>query len=377
MALAASFACAFVSAASAFRQPRSGQSSLRRALSKREQGIFESCTLATAEPNCVQRLALMHAGGLDVVVFPVAGSSLHALGRYAAAARRLGMSVMWELGDAAWWQQSASGTGGASDFPQFAAACGCSDNGDLLAYIVHWMGSLPATFGYYAIDDSMLEPSDREAVAAYVARIKRVDPVHLTMIGAFSDVQRQEYEGLADLIGQEVYPITTSPILPQGDNWATWSELDREARDTQQQADRAGKHSAFILQAFSWGDNLADGSAIGICPQTDTTIACAVRLRYPSPAEQLVLRNTVQKHAHPALVLWYSFPGTYGQATNPDPFYAPISYTEAAQRWAGLSATIRAPLPVDLSELGDCQNPARPGRARCKARRRASPRKST
>jgi hypothetical protein len=377
VALAASFACAFVSAASAFRPPRRSQSSLHRALSKREQGIFERCSLATAEPNCVQRLALMHAGGLNVVVFPVAGASLYALGRYAAAARRLGMSVMWELGDPVWWQQSASGTRGASDFPQFAAACGCSASGDLLAYIVRWMGSLPATFGYYAIDDTMLEPGDREAVAAYLATIKRIDPVHVTMIGAFSDAQRREYEGLADLVGQEVYPITTSPILPQGDNWATWSELSREARDTQRQADRAGKQSAFILQAFSWGDNVADGSAIGICPQTDTTIACAERLRYPRPQEQLVLRNTIQRVARPRLVLWYSFPGTYGQATNPDPFYAPISYTEAAQRWIGLSAAIKAPLPVALSKRGDCQNRARPRQTRCKARRRVSPRKST
>jgi hypothetical protein len=214
-------------------------------------------------------------------------------------------------------------------------------------------------------------------VSAYLATIKRVDPIHPTMIGAFSDVQRQEYEGLADLIGQEVYPITTSPILPQGDNWATWSELGRQARDTQQQADRAGKQSAFILQAFSWGDNLADGRAIGICPQTDTTIACAERLRYPSAGEQLALRNTVQKDAHPALVLWYSFPGTYGQAANPDPFYAPISYTEAAERWIGLLAAIKAPLPVALSKRGNCQDQARPRPTRCKARRRASPRKST
>jgi hypothetical protein len=319
----------------------------------------------------------MRAGGVDVVVFPLAGASLDALGRYAAAARRLGMAVMWELGDPAWWHQPESGTEGTSDFPQFAAACGCSENGDLLAYIVHWAGSLPATFGYYAIDDSMLEPSDREAVAAYMARIKRVDPVHLTMIGAFSDAQRQEYEGLADLIGQEVYPITTDPILPRADNWATWSELVREARVTQQQADRAGKSSAFILQAFSWGDNIADGSAIGICPQTDTTMVCAGRLRYPSAGEQLVLRDTVEKNARPALVLWYSFPGTYGQAANPDSFYAPISYTEAARRWAGLSAAIRARLPVDLSELGHCENQARPGRTRCKARRRGTPKKST
>src|ERR1700745_2764619 len=90
---------------------------------------------------------------------------------------------MGELGDPVWWQQSASGTQGASDFPQFAAACGCSDKGDLLAYTVRWLGTLPATFGYYTIDDTMLEPGDREAVAAYLATIKRVDPIHLTMIG--------------------------------------------------------------------------------------------------------------------------------------------------------------------------------------------------
>lgn len=309
------------------------------------QGIFEGCQLDNQLPTCEQRLATMHAGGLQVVVIPAWGVSLDSLSQYAAAARGLGMSVMWELSNPAWWQQGPGGSGAASDFSQFASACGCSNNGALLGYVVHWLSALPGTYGYYAADDSMLSPGDEPGVASYVAQIKQQDAVHTVLIGAANTGQGQQYEqGTAAQVGQEMYPVSTSSLLPQSANQATWDSIDYAATTTQHAADQAGKQSVAILQAFSWGDNVDDGSAIGVCNSSDTTASCAAKLRYPSGTEQLALRNAVLSNSRPQLILWYSFAGTSGSAPA-NTYNAPISPDEAAARWSGLSAAIQAPPP--------------------------------
>jgi hypothetical protein len=287
----------------------------------------------------------MHSGGLQVVVIPAWGASLDSLTQYAAAARGLGMSVMWELSNPAWWQQPSTDTGAASSFSQFASACGCSDNGALLAYVVRWLAALPSTYGYYAADDSMLSPGDSSGVASYVARIKQQDAGHMVLIGAANTGQGQQYEqGTVAQVGQEMYPVSTGSLLPASANQATWDSINFAATTTQRAADQAGKQSVAIIQAFSWGDNVDDGRAIGVCNSADTTASCAAKLRYPSGAEQLALRNAVLENAHPQLILWYSFNGTSGFAQT-NTYNAPISPDEAAARWAGLSAAIQAPAP--------------------------------
>jgi hypothetical protein len=309
------------------------------------QGIFDSCPLDSQLGACEQRLSTMHSGGLQVVVIPAWGASLDSLTQYAATARGLGMSVMWELSNPAWWQQAPTDTGAASSFSQFASACGCSDNGALLAYVVHWLATLPGTYGYYAADDSMLSPGDGAGVASYVTRIKQQDAGHMVLIGAANTGQGQQYEqGTVAQVGQEMYPVSTSSLLPASANQATWDSINFAATTTQHAADQAGKQSVAIIQAFSWGDNVDDGRAIGVCSSADATASCAAKLRYPSGAEQLALRNAVLDNAHPQLILWYSFNGTSGFA-DANTYNAPISPDEAAARWAGLSAAIQAPAP--------------------------------
>jgi hypothetical protein len=313
------------------------------------QGIFENCPLDSQLGACEQRLSTMHSGGLQVVVIQAWGVSLDSLSQYAAAARGLGMSVMWELSDPAWWQQAASGTGAASSFSQFASACGCSNNGDLLAYVVRWLAALPGTYGYYAADDSMISPGDEAGVASYVARIKQQDAGHMVLIGAANTGQGQQYEqGTVAQVGQEMYPVSTGSLLPASANQGTWDSINFAASTTQHAADQAGKQSVAIIQAFSWGDNVDDGSAIGVCNSADTTASCAAKLRYPSGAEQLALRNSVLSNSRPQLMLWYSFTGTSGFAQT-NTYNAPISPDEAAARWAGLSAAIQAPAPSAAS----------------------------
>jgi hypothetical protein len=316
------------------------------------QGIFESCPLDGALATCEQRLGVMHSGGLQVVVTPPSGASLDSLSQYTAAAHGLGMSVLWELSDAAWWQQPSSGTGAATDFSQFATACGCSTNGAVLAFMTHWLGSLPGTYGYYAADDSMIGPNDQPGITSYVAQIKQTDPGHPIMIGAANGAQRHQYQGTVDLAAQEFYPVSTSSLLPASANQSTWDSIDQAAADTQSTADHAGKASAVILQAFTWGDNVDDGRAIGVCNSADTTASCNAKLRYPSGTEQLALRDAVLRNSHPQLILWWSFQGTYGYAQDPGSYFATPSPAEAASRWAGLSAAIQAPFPARASGVG-------------------------
>lgn len=308
------------------------------------EGVFEGCPLDTAMPTCVHRLAVMRQGGITVVVIPAWSGSLNSLATYAAAAHWLGMSVMWETSSQGWWQDPPTSTSMDGEFQAFSAGCGCTQNDQVLAYMIHWLGSLPGTYGYYAADDSMLAPSDAQGVASYVAEIKQQDPVHTVMIGSTDQSQTDQYEHLADMIGAEVYPVTNSSLMPVAANQGMWDSVAQTVIDTQRSANNAGKQSAFILQAFTWGDNLSDGQAIGVCSPSDTQASCYAKLLYPSADEQLQLRNEVLEHAHPRLILWYSFSGTYGQAGD-DTYSIYPTGAVAASRWSALSAAIQAPPP--------------------------------
>lgn len=319
------------------------------------EGIFESCPIDTALQTCTQRLSVMHGAGIQVVVIPAHGVSLNGLSQYAAAAHGAGMAVMWELSNPNWWQQPPTSTQMSGTYSAFASACGCSDNGSLLPFVVHWLGQLPGTYGYYAADDSMIGPNDKAGITSYSAQIKQADPAHVVLLGAANTAQRHQYESAVDLAAQEFYPVSTSSLLPVGSNQPTWDSIDAAASDVQQTADAAGKASAVILQAFTWGDNVDDGSAIGVCSSADTTASCNARLRYPSGAEQLALRNAVLRNAHPQLILWWSFQGTYGYAQDPGPYFATPSPAEAASRWAGLSSAIQAPLPSNSTGAASAQ----------------------
>jgi hypothetical protein len=308
------------------------------------EGVFENCNLDTQMPTCVQRLEVMRQGGMQVVAISAASSAPASLAAYAASAHSLGMSVMWELSDPNWWQGPATSTSIDANYSGFVAACGCTQNGALLAYLIHWLGQLPGTYGYYAADDLALSPGDQPAMAAYIAEIKRQDPNHTVMIGSADLSQTATYQSLADVMGTEIYPVTNDPMMPVSANQATWDSIGQWATDSQQAANRAGKQSAFILQAFTWGDNLSDGQVIGACSSSDTQLSCYSKTRYPTAADQLELRNEILLHAHPKLILWWSFPGTYGDVTG-DTYSLYPSGAEAAARWSGLAAAVKAPFP--------------------------------
>jgi hypothetical protein len=308
------------------------------------EGIFESCPLDGSMQTCTHRLDLMRQGGVQVVVIAASGASMASLQNYADAAQSRGMFVMWEISDPGWWQQPPTSDGVASTFPAFASACGCDQSGTLLAYMVSWLGSLPGTYGYYAVDDWMLGPDDEAGVATYVRRIKQRDSTHTIMIGSGDQSETDTYQPISDVIGTMIYPVTTDRLTPLSANLATWRGVAESATEAQRSGDTAGKESAFILQAFTWGDNIDDGIAIGACSPTDDKWTCYRRLRYPAAAEQRELRDVVLRHSHPKLVLWWSFPATYGQI-GADTYSIYPTGSTASSRWRGLAGVIKAPQP--------------------------------
>ena len=162
----------------------------------------------------------------------------------------------------------------------------------------------------------------------YVNEIKSVDPDHMVMVGS-NQSQGTTYYGTGASIGNEIYPETTSSLLPLGRNLASWDSVQQSVSEDQRAATRAGTPSAFILQAFSFGDSLGDGEAVGACTPKMTQAQCASVLRYPEAGVQLELRNQVLEHAHPKLILWF----TFNQANQGD-------------RWAALTHVVNATLPA-------------------------------
>src|SRR5437588_1140145 len=81
------------------------------------EGVFENCPLDTAMATCQQRLQVMHAGGVQVVLISASSGSLDSLSSYAATANSLGMGVMWEISNPDWWQQPGDATGMRADYP--------------------------------------------------------------------------------------------------------------------------------------------------------------------------------------------------------------------------------------------------------------------
>ncbi len=292
------------------------------------QGIFDSCALSTSLSVCEQDLTQMHQAGLQVVVMSAQWDTLSEISAYAAYAQSIGMSVMWELNDPGYWGGAWIGSSAATDWPAFSSACGCTDTTQVLDYMIRYLAALPATYGYYAADDWTLTPNQQQGLRQYVSEIQSVDPSHMVMVGS-SQGDGTTYYSSGATMGNEIYPETTASLMPYGDNLATWDTVQQAVSQDQRAATRTGTASAFILQAFSFGDNLDDGEAVGVCTAAMTAAHCASLLQYPSQAVQLELRNQVLLNAHPKLILWY----TFAQASQ-------------GGNWGALSNVVQAPYPT-------------------------------
>jgi hypothetical protein len=295
------------------------------------QGIFDSCNLANGLTACEQDLLQMHQAGLQVVVVSAAWDTLDQISAYAAYAQSINMSVMWELNDPGYWGGAWIGSNAAADWPSFSTACGCTATDQVLSYMIQWLSALPATYGYYAADDSTLEPGQAAGLRQYVNQIKSVDPTHMVMVGS-AQGQGTTYYSSGATIGNEIYPETTRSLMPAGQNLAVWQSVQESITQDQRAATQQGTSSAFILQAFSFGDNLSDGEAVGACTASMSQAQCASRLQLPSASVELALRNEALQYAHPKLILWY----TYAQASQ-------------GNHWGDLTSAVKAQYPVSAA----------------------------
>ena len=325
------------------------------------EGIFDGCDITVDISSCEQDLQAIHAAGMQVVVANIPlGATLDEITAYASAAQAAGVSVMWELNDAGFWGGTWTANSAAYDYSEFATPCGCTDTTQVLQYMIQALAALPATYGYYAADDWTLSPSDTPALSQYVSEIKAVDPSHMVMIGSAVS-QGTSFYSTGATIGNEIYPETTNDLMPAGQNLATWDSVDQGIAQDQRAATSNGSPAAFILQAFTFGDSLADGEAVGVCTPQMTAAQCAGLLSYPSAAVQLQLRNEVLQHSHPKLILWYTFSQTYGQG----------------DRWTGLTTAVTAPYPATATTARARHSrahlkPARHSRKRPAKRHRAA-----
>jgi hypothetical protein len=320
------------------------------------QGMFDDCDLSSSLTTCEQDLAQMHQAGLQVVVESAQWDTMDEISSYATYAQSIGMSVMWELDDPGYWGGAWIGSSAAGDWSSFSSACGCTGTTHILDYMIQWLSALPATYGYYAADDSSLEPGQAAGLKQYVNEIKSVDPSHMVMVGS-SQGQGTTYYSSGATIGNEIYPETTTSLMPYNRNLAIWQTVQQSIVQDQRAATQEGASSAFILQAFSFGDNLSDGEAVGACTASMSQAQCASRLQFPSASVQLELRNQALQNAHPKLILWY----TYSQASQ-------------GNHWGELTSVVKAQYPISASAAR--AKSARKTAARKTAARKAAARKA-
>jgi hypothetical protein len=316
------------------------------------QGMFDSCDLSTSLTTCEQDLLQMHQAGLQVAVTSAEWDTLDEISAYASYAQSIGMSVMWELDDPGYWGGAWIGSSAAADWSSFSSACGCTSTSQILNYMIQWLSALPATYGYYAADDSTLEPGQAAGLKQYVNEIKSVDPSHMVMVGS-AQGQGTTYYSSGAAIGNEIYPETTASLMPYNRNLAIWQSVQQSVAQDQRAATQEGAPSAFILQAFSFGDNLSDGEAVGACTAAMSSAQCANRLQFPAAGVQLELRNQALENAHPKLILWY----TYSQASQ-------------GNHWADLTSVVKAQYPLSAS-AARAKSPRKASRKHA-ARRRSS-----
>lgn len=255
------------------------------------QGLFEDCAGDDGQARCIDRLHAMSAGGFSLTVnySQFYGSAADQLDD-ASTASALGMRIIWNFSEPAFYD----GTDLRAHFPSLAKTCDCSDNAGFLKYVVGFVRTLPATWGYYVADEAPVRA--RARVKALIETIVRLDPEHPKLIVAIGDqsptLQRsylEPFASLADVLGADYYPVGANvPIDSVGSVAANVAAV----------AGRHHKATAAVLQSFGWGQ------------YPDQTAVCTPLPkcgRYPLQTEMRAMRELVVKVERPSMILWYSF----------------------------------------------------------------------
>jgi len=272
------------------------------------QGLYESC-----EPDrgsfCLDRLKQMASAGFTLVVNyeQLYGTAEQELA-YANQARSLGMKVIWNMSDPAFW----NGTDLLSYYSDLAATCACSDNKGFIRYCVSLVKDLPATWGYYVGDE--VKRSDYAKMKKFADFVRQLDPSHPRLIIAGENpptmgANLKTLVDTAEFIGDDIYPVGTSePITTVGS----------VAHSLQTFADQNGKKSVIVLQAMSWSQYPQSRWVCSPFP------GCA---RFPTEPELRQMRDLALDNARPEFLLWYSY-------------FDIFQSRDAAKRWSELIKAI-------------------------------------
>lgn len=235
-----------------------------------------------------------------------------------------------------------------ADYPEEAQSCHCTTNAQLEHALIAMLAKLPATLGYYPVDDSQLAMSSPSALATWAARVRGDDPnaYHLTMIahwgiGDTNDANFAQYAGIGSTDANEWYPVMGYAPL---DSFDLNNEATMAAESNQIDAAR-GQLSTFFLQSFSWGDSLSDGISTGVCTTADTPASCAARLPFPTASEMTELRNAVIGAGAPWLITWYRWTALMGAASGGDPVTQRIGQAGLTQRLTAFAHAVQASAP--------------------------------
>ena len=71
--------------------------------------------------------------------------------------------------------------------------------------------------------------------------------------------------------------------------------------------------SGYVLQSFSWGDNLTDGMTRGRCTSLDSTASCASRYAAPTVAQMTTTWCLARRTGAPILLWFYFSPANVNQ----------------------------------------------------------------
>lgn len=260
------------------------------------QGIYEGCAPA-AGAACVERLARIWSAGFRYVLnYSAWYGSPAQVQAYADAAAALGLQLIWPLNHPAWrglgglgaTYSTFAGAGGApagalgaaaaSPVPGHAGAPTPTD-AELLARAVSFVAGHPATWGFYIGDE--LPAAEAGRVLALSATVRALAPEERQLYVSRPGSGRLEpFARIADFAGADTYPIGSAD-----------PPVARTARSARAAASIAGARTAMVLQAFSWSQ-YAPGARPAL---------------YPTAADLRAMRDAAIRHAHPSLILWYSY----------------------------------------------------------------------
>jgi hypothetical protein len=160
-------------------------------------------------------------------------------------------------------------------------------------------------------------------------------------VGAYIDDSQPDAEAVLKCAARftAVYAGQAGPATLQDGLREWYPVLDHHSRVGP--APAPGK-AGYILQAFSWGDNIWDGAHAGRCMLDDDPTLCAARYQSPSPRQlRLMWCRAIQHHPH--VVLWYYAAQETRAVLNVERRPCSGSASTTRRRVRGRSAPPRAP----------------------------------